>query len=87
MIYNNIDFLFSTDCNMACQYCYIKKDKKEMSAYNLKTREKILNGELKQNVINSLGETHLKEIKAIGLWGAEPTINAFQIRCQKLCLI
>ena len=40
MIYNNIDFLFSTDCNMACQYCYIKKDKKEMSAYNLKTREK-----------------------------------------------
>lgn len=76
MIYNNIDFLFSTDCNMACQYCYIKKDKKEMSAYNLKTREKILNGELKQNVINSLGKTHLKEIKAIGLWGAEPTINA-----------
>ena len=47
-----------------------------MSAYNLKTREKILNGELKQNVVNSLGETHLKEIKAIGLWGAEPTINA-----------
>lgn len=76
MIYNNIDFLFSTDCNMACQYCYIKKDKKEMSAYNLKTREKILNGELKQNIINSLGENHLKEIEAIGLWGAEPTINA-----------
>lgn len=76
MQYQNIDFLFSTDCNMACQYCYIKKDKKEMSAYNLKTREKILNGELKQNVINSLGEVHLKEVVNMGLWGAEPTINA-----------
>lgn len=76
MQYKNIDFLFSTDCNMACKYCYIKKDKKEMSLYNFKTREKILNGELKQNVINSLGETHLNEIIEIGLWGAEPTINA-----------
>ena len=76
MQYKNIDFLFSTDCNMDCQYCYIKKDKKEMSVYNLKTREKILNGELKQNVINSLGEKRLKEIISIGLWGAEPTINA-----------
>lgn len=76
MQYKNIDFLFSTDCNMACQYCYIKKDKKEMVSYNQKTREKILNGELKQNVINSLGEVHLKEVQGIGLWGAEPTINA-----------
>ena len=63
-------------CNMACKYCYIKKDKKEMSVYNLKTREKILNGELKQNVIKSLGKTHLTEISAIGLWGAEPSVNA-----------
>ena len=76
MKYKNIDFLFSTDCNMACKYCYIKKDKKEMSSYNLKTREKILNGELKQNVINSLNEKHLNEITSIGLWGAEPSINA-----------
>lgn len=76
MQYKNIDFLFSTDCNMDCQYCYIKKDKKEMISYNQKTREKILNGELKQNIINTLGEKHLKEIVSIGLWGAEPTINA-----------
>ena len=76
MQYKNIDFLFSTDCNMACKYCYIKKDKKEMSLYNFKTREKILNGELKQNIINNLGKTHLNEVMEIGLWGAEPTINA-----------
>lgn len=76
MQYKNIDFLFSTDCNMACQYCYIKKDKKEMVSYNQKTREKILNGELRQNVINSLGEIHLKEVQGMGLWGAEPTMNA-----------
>lgn len=76
MKYKNIDFLFSTDCNMACQYCYIKKDKKEMVSYNQKTREKILNGELKQNILNNLKKEHLLEVEGMGLWGAEPTINA-----------
>ena len=76
MKYKNIDFLFSTDCNMACQYCYIKKDKKEMVSYNQKTREKILNGELKQNILNNLKEEHLSEVEGMGLWGAEPTMNA-----------
>lgn len=76
MKYRNIDFLFSTDCNMACQYCYIKKDKKEMVSYNQKTREKILNGELKRNILNNLKEEHLLEVEGMGLWGAEPTMNA-----------
>lgn len=76
MQYKNIDFLFSTDCNMACEYCYIKKDKKEMVSYNQKIREKILNGELKQNLLNNLNCKHYNEVETIGLWGAEPTINA-----------
>lgn len=75
MKYKTIDFLFSTDCNMACQYCYIEKNKKDMVSYNLKTREKILNGEVKKNLQNNL-KPYLNDILSIGLWGAEPTINA-----------
>lgn len=45
--YQNIDFHFSSDCNMACEYCFIKKDKKEMSTYNKKIRKKILDKEIK----------------------------------------
>ena len=76
MQYKNIDFHFSSDCNMACEYCFIKKDKKEMAIYNKKTREKILNRELKQNIIKNFTDDELKNITSIGLWGAEPTINA-----------
>lgn len=76
MEYQNIDFHFSSDCNMACEYCFIKKDKKEMAIYNKKTRQKILNGELKQNLMKNFTEDELKNFVSIGLWGAEPTINA-----------
>ena len=34
---NHIDglsFHWSSDCNMACQYCFIKKDKELMMNYN-----------------------------------------------------
>lgn len=76
MEYKNIDFHFSSDCNMACEYCFIKKDKKEMAIYNKKTREKILNNELKQNILKNLTQEELIHFNSIGLWGAEPTINA-----------
>lgn len=76
MEYKNIDFHFSSDCNMACEYCFIKKDKKEMAIYNKKTREKILNGELKQNILKNLAQNELIYFNTMGLWGAEPTINA-----------
>jgi DNA repair photolyase len=29
-----ISIHFSSDCNMACKYCYIEKDKKCMASYN-----------------------------------------------------
>lgn len=72
-MYNNISLYFSSDCNMACQYCEVNKHKPCMAANNRIIRQKIETGEYVKNVIARLG--HLK-MNEISLWGMEPTINA-----------
>lgn len=66
---------FSSDCNMACKYCYIEKDKFCMADYNRKIREALKDGTFAKNIKNRLGCIK-EQIFDISLWGAEPTINS-----------
>ena len=38
---SGISLHWSSDCNMACKYCYIEKDKKCMAAYNRNIRKSL----------------------------------------------
>lgn len=74
-MYSNLSLYFSSDCNMACQYCQINKHKPCMAANNAVIREKMASGEYAQNIIKRFAP--LKDtINHISLWGMEPTINA-----------
>lgn len=65
---------WSSDCNMACQYCYIEKDKKAMASYNRQLREALADGTYVKNIKEKF--EHIREnIENLSLWGAEPTIN------------
>lgn len=66
---------WSSDCNMACKYCYIDKDKRAMAGYNREIREALENGSFVENIKKTM-QSRRQEIEGISLWGAEPTINA-----------
>lgn len=66
---------FSSDCNMACKYCYIDKDKKCMAAYNREIRQALEDGSFAKVIIEKCG-SQVDMIENISLWGAEPTINS-----------
>lgn len=70
----SISIHWSSDCNMACKYCYIDKDKKAMASYNKEIRESLENGAFINN-IKRIFASHRNQIEHISLWGAEPTIN------------
>ena len=65
---------WSSDCNMACKYCYIDKDKKAMSSYNKQIREALKDGTYINN-IKDVCENVKDAVENLSLWGAEPTIN------------
>lgn len=70
-----ISLHWSSDCNMACKYCYIEKDKKCMAEYNQQIRKSLENGSFVQN-IKRIFANNYEQIESLSLWGAEPTINA-----------
>lgn len=72
---DGLSFHWSSDCNMACQYCFIKKDKDLMSCYNSTIQQALEDGTFIKNVKNIMKDT-AKNIKVLELWGAEPTLNA-----------
>ena len=75
----SISLHWSADCNMACQYCYIDKDKKAMSAYNREIRTALENGSYIKHIKDKFG--HIKDnIENLSLWGAEPTINGIYFK-------
>ena len=41
---------WTSDCNMACTYCYIKKDKKCMSDLNYKICQALKDGTFVENI-------------------------------------
>ena len=70
-----ISIHFSSDCNMACKYCYIEKDKKCMAAYNRGIRQALEEGSFAA-VIKEKCASIRPQIENLSLWGAEPTINS-----------
>ena len=71
---SGISIHWSSDCNMACKYCYIEKDKKCMAAYNREIRAALEDGSFAANVKRVM-ESRKNDIASLSLWGAEPTIN------------
>ena len=71
----SISVHWSSDCNMACKYCYIDKDKRAMAGYNRQIREALEDGSFVKNIKTTMASRR-NEIENISLWGAEPTINA-----------
>ena len=69
-----ISIHWSSDCNMACKYCYIEKDKKCMASYNREIRAALEDGSFAMN-IKRVMESKRYDLENISLWGAEPTIN------------
>lgn len=69
-----ISIHWSSDCNMACKYCYIEKDKKCMASFNRDIREALNNGSFAKNIKDVCADIS-DQITDISLWGAEPTIN------------
>lgn len=65
---------WSSDCNMACKYCYIEKKKKEMASYNRKIREALKDGSFIAN-IKRVCASKKDDFQDLSLWGAEPSIN------------
>lgn len=66
---------FSSDCNIACKYCYIEKDKKCMASYNRDIRQSLEDGSFAA-IIKQRLECIKDQIDDLSLWGAEPTINS-----------
>lgn len=71
----SISVHWSSDCNMACKYCYIDKDKKAMAGYNREIRAALEDGSFVKNIKATMASRR-EHIENISLWGAEPTINA-----------
>lgn len=71
----SISLHWSSDCNMACKYCYIDKDKKAMAGLNRQIRQALEDGSFAQNV-KTVMASRRDFIENISLWGAEPTINS-----------
>ena len=69
-----ISIHWSSDCNMACKYCYIEKDKQCMASYNRDIRAALEDGSFAKIVIEKMA-SRKDHIENIALWGAEPTIN------------
>ena len=65
---------WSSDCNMACKYCYIDKDKPAMASLNREIRTALEDGSFVENVKTTL-EPIKNQVDSLALWGAEPTIN------------
>lgn len=71
----SIDLIYSGACNMACEYCYIHKDPQNMHDYNAKIRAAIKDGSYQRKIIEAFGDRK-EQVGHMGLWGAEPTLNA-----------
>lgn len=70
-----IDAIFTGSCNMACTYCFIHKNPKQMHDYNAKVRNALADGSYAQRMIEIL-EPYKDTIETLALWGGEPTVNA-----------
>lgn len=66
---------WSSDCNIACKYCYIEKEKHCMASYNRDIRQALADGSFVKIIKDKLGCIK-DQIESISLWGAEPTINS-----------
>lgn len=71
----SVSLHWSSDCNMACKYCYIEKEKKCMASYNRDIRQALEDGTFVENVKRVTAPIK-HQIENISLWGAEPTINS-----------
>lgn len=71
----SVSLHWSSDCNMACKYCYIEKEKKCMASYNRAIRQALEDGSFVENVKRVTASIR-DAIDNISLWGAEPTINS-----------
>lgn len=72
----SISLHWSSDCNMACKYCYIDKDKQCMANFNKGIRESLEDGTFVENIKKVFCTDELRNnIEDLSLWGAEPTIN------------
>lgn len=74
----NLDFFFSSNCNLSCKYCYLLNNKEKLQNYNNDLNNKIVDGSFFNNVKNSLKEKGIDYLKidSLSLWGAEPTLNS-----------
>lgn len=70
---------WSSDCNMACKYCYIDKDKDAMFNFNKEIQESLKNGSFLKN-IKEVFKNRTEQIESLALWGAEPTLNGLYFK-------
>ena len=67
---------WSSDCNMACKYCFIEKDKPCMAALNKEIIQSLEDGSYVQHIKDLYCTPELiNNVGNLSLWGAEPTIN------------
>lgn len=66
-----VEMSVSSACNLNCRYCYIPKTK-ELAILNNIIREKLVNGEYLQSMIDSYGADNIENLT---FWGAEPTLS------------
>lgn len=66
---------WSADCNSACDYCFIKKDKPCLVKANAEICQSLKDGSFLKKIKTNL--KHIKnQIDYVDFWGAEPTLNA-----------
>lgn len=77
--YTSVSMHWSSDCNIACSYCYIKKDKPCMAQLNKKICDSLKDGSYLKNIKEKF-MGHEFHIRSLALWGAEPTINGIYFK-------
>ena len=72
-----INLHWSADCNIACKYCYIEKNKTYMVELNNQIREALVDGSFVLHIQHIWSTPALRnQITALYFQGAEPTVNA-----------
>ena len=72
--YSVLNLLFSADCQLNCNYCYVVKQQADMKCYNAKLQEALQTGKFAEQIKNEFSDC-LYSFTDLSLWGGEPFIN------------
>ena len=72
--YSVLNLLFSADCQLNCNYCYVVKQKADMKCYNAELQQALQTGKFAEQIKNEFSDC-LYSFTDLSLWGGEPFIN------------